>query len=94
MPVCVDSHSSSPTPPLLILTPTRQTASAKIVSGALPVVVDLAQSLAALKLHIDDLERGGRPRPRNDNLPSYKPKSVLPPSIVKVASERKRDRER
>ena len=47
------------------------------------MVVDMAQSLAALKIHIDELERGGRPRPRNDIVPSYKPKSVLPPSIVK-----------
>jgi hypothetical protein len=57
----------------------------RITSGRLPCSMDLAQRLAGLKIHIDDLERGGKPRARGDvALPSVKLKAVLFPGAIKV----------
>lgn len=63
---------------------TLQTLSTRITSGALPCVLELVQSLAALKVHIDDLEKNGRQRVLSAGTPTFKAKAVLPPSVVKV----------
>lgn len=47
-------------------------------------MLEPAQRLAALKIHIDDLERGGRPRPAGSPvLPSFRLKYAMPSGALK-----------